>query len=226
MKAYLPIFVYAAVYLVIAGGFLFYYFNKRQLRLHRKWWVLLVVLIFLALAGSETYKGFHQISAQRIPSNNELANALSNGSIASDELLFKSPDGYQILIPKGLTYASSSSVVSLIATNRNSDQKTSFTIVVMKQALVKDVDSLVKDLIQIGAKADPPKTYVFEGKGKNTDQRRGYLETSKNGVLMRTDLLLVQQEKSMYRVAISIPKDNFEREQAEIEKVLGSFKVL
>jgi hypothetical protein len=226
VKAYLPMFVYAAVYLVIASGFLFYYFNKRQPKLYDKWWVLLVVLIFLALAGREAYKGVHQVAAQRIPSTNELENSLNNsGSIASDEVLYKSPDGYQILIPRGLTYTGSKGVVSLIAMNRNSP-KTSLTLVVMKQSSTQPVDGLVKELVLAGAKANPPKTYVFEENGKNTDQRRGYIEGSNNGVLIKTALLLAQHGTSIYRVAISTPKDNFEREQEEIEKVLGSFKVL
>ncbi len=226
MKAYLPTFLYAAVYLVIAAGFLLYYFNKRQPKFHKKRWVILVVLIFLALASRETYKGIHLKMAQRIPTINELANSLSSsGSIASDEVLYKSPDGYQIVIPKGLTYTRSEGVVSLIAMNKNSP-KTSLTLVVLKQPSTQPVDSLVKELIAIGAKANPPKTYVFEENGKNSDQRRGYIEGSSNGVLIKTALLLAQHGKSIYRVAISTPKDNFDREQAEIEKVLGSFKVL
>lgn len=226
MRNYLPNFVYAALYLAMAGGFLFFYLSKRQPRWYKKWWVLLGAFLLLALAGNETYKGVHQYAAQKIPTSNELANSLSSsGSIASDELLYKSPDGYQILIPKGLTYTGSKGVVSLIAMNRNS-QKNSFTLVVMKQSSTQPVDSLVKELILTGAKANPPKTYVFEENGKNADQRRGYIEGSNNGVLIKTALLLAQHGKSIYRVAISTPKDNFEREQAEIEKVLGSFKVL
>ena len=71
-----------------------------------------------------------------------------------------------------------------------------------------------------------PWKYFFEEYDKNIDQRRGYVEDSKNGILIKTALLLAQHGKSIYRVAISTPKDNFEREQEEIEKVLGSFKVL
>ncbi len=226
MNAYLPKFVYAAIYLVIASGFLFSYFNKRQPKLHDKWWVLLGAFLLLALAGNEAYKGVHQYAAQKIPTINELANSLSNsGSIASDELLYKSPDGYQILIPKGLTYTGSKGLVSLMAMNRDS-QKPFFTLAVMKQSTRQPVDSLVKELIQAGAKANPPKKYVFEKNGKNIDQRRGSIEDTHNGVLIKTALLLVQHGNSIYRVAISTPKDNFEREQEEIEKVLGSFKVL
>jgi len=218
--------MYAAVYLIIAGGFLFYYLNKRQPKLYKKVWVLLAVLIFLALGGREIYKGVHEKLTQRVPSTTELADSLSNsGTVASDDFLYKSPDGYQILIPKGLTYTGSKGVVSLLAMDRNSP-KTSLTLVVMKKSSMQPVDSLVKEIIQAGAKANPPKTYVFEENGKNTDQRRGYIEDSNNGVLIKTTLLLAQHGTSIYRVAISTTKDNFEREQAEIEKVLGSFKVL
>ena len=208
----------------MAGGFLFFYLAKRQPKFHKKWWVLLGVFILLALAGNEAYKGVHQYTAQRIPF--ELENSLSSsGSIASDELLFKSPDGYQILIPKGLTYTGSKGIVSLMAMNRDS-QKPFFTLVVMKQSSIQSVDSLVKELILTGAKANPPKTYVFEENGKNTDQRRGYIEGSKQWGFDKNGVIISTAWKSIYRVAISTPKDNFEREQAEIEKVLGSFKVL
>jgi hypothetical protein len=224
VRNYLPNIAYAALYLVMAGVFLFFFRAKNQPRYHKKWWVLLGVFLLLALAGNEAYKGVHQAAMQRIPS--ELNTSLRNsGSIASDELLYKSPDGYQIVIPQGLTYTESRGVVSLLAMNRN-NQKKFFTLVVMKQSSTQPVDSLVKELVQAGAKASPPKKYVFEEKNKNADQRRGYIEDSKNGIVIKTTLLLVPHETSIYRVAISTLKDDFEQERAKIEKVLGSFKVL
>lgn len=226
MRNYLPNVVYAAIYLVMAGGFLFFYLAKKQPTYYKKLWVLLGAFLLLALAGNEAYKGIRQNAAQKIPSIKELGNSLSNGaSIASDELLYNSSDGYQIVIPKGLTYTSSKGIVSLMAMNRDS-QKKFFTLVVMKQSSTRHVDSIVTELMQAGAKANPPKTYVFEDSEKNAGLRRGYVEDSKNGTLIKTALLLVQHDTSLYRVAISTLKDNFDREHVEIEKVLSSFKVL
>ena len=224
MKNYFPYIAYAAIYIVISGGFLFIYFAKVLPKFHKKWWVLLGAFVFFTLAGNAVYKGVYQAAMQKIPS--ELNNSLnSTGSIASDEVLYKSPDGYQIVIPKGLTYTGPQGVVSLIAMNKDS-QKALYTLVVMKQSSTQQVDSIVKELIQTGAKATPPKNYVFEENSKNAGQRRGFVEDSKDGTVIKTAILLVQHDKSVYRVAISTPKDNFDREHVEIEKVLESFKVL
>lgn len=226
MRNYLPNIVYAAVYLVIAAGFLFFYVAGKQPKLHKKWWVLLGALILLSLAGIETSKGFHQHAAQRVPSSNELASALNDGaSVAPDDFLYQSPDGYQITIPKGLTYTASKGVISLIATQRN-DKKDFFTLAVMKQSSTKDADSLAKELVRRGEKANPPMKYVFAENGKNPDRRKGDVEVLKNGVAVKTALLIERHGTSLYRVAITTTKDNFDREQAEIEKIFGSFKVL
>jgi hypothetical protein len=219
-------FVYAALSLAMACGFLFYYFTKRQPGLHKKWWVLLCAFALLALGGNEVYKGVHQNAEQRVPPKDQLENTLSaSDPVASSELLYNSPDGYQIIIPKGLTYTKPKSAASLIATNKN-DPGNSLTLVVMKQSSAQDLDSIVKELVMMGKKAKPPKTYVFQEKNKSADQRRGYIEASNNGATLKAAILLTRHENSIYRVVISAPKTYFEREKAEIEKVLQSFKVL
>jgi hypothetical protein len=226
VRNYLPYIIDGAFDLLMAGAFLFLYYYKKQPKLYKKWWVLLGVLLFLVLGGEESYKGMHQYNAQRIPSRNELENTLSsNGSVASKEFLYKSPDGYQVLIPEGLTYTTSKSAISLIATNRN-QPNTFITLLIMKQSSSQDIDSLVKDLVQIGVKSSPPKKYVFDENSDDSDRRRGYVEALNNGVLIKATILIAKHGMSTYQVMVSTPKNNFERAEAEIEKVLSSFKVM
>ncbi len=225
MRNYLPYFIDGALYIVIAGSFLFLYLNKKQPKLYKKWWVIVTALLFLVLAGDEIYKGIRQYAEQRIPSRNELENTLnSNGSIASKNFIYKSSDGYEILIPEGLTYAGPKNAISLIAMNNN-QSSTSLSLIVMKLSSSQDLDSLVKDLIHIGSKANPPKKYSFEEINNNSEQRKGYVEASNNGILIKAAILLVRHGTSTYQVTISTLKDNFERSESEINTVLSSFKV-
>jgi hypothetical protein len=226
VRNYLPFILDGAVDLLMAGGFLFLYYYKKQPKLYNKWWVLLGALSFLVMGGEEIYKGISNYSAQRIPSKSEIENSLSmRGTFAQKEFLYKSPDGYQVLIPAGITYTSSNGAISLIGT-RKDQPNTSFSLMIMRQSSSQDLDSLVKDLIQVGMKSSPPKKYIFDEGNNDQGQRRGFVETSNNGILSKAAIVIAKHGKSTYQVMVSTPISNFEPTRAEIERVLNSFKVM
>ena len=223
MQNYLPDFIEGLLNILIAAVFVAYFFIPKYPKLYKKKALILGALCLFALGGNGIYKGFNAYLNQKIPTQAEVENSISQkGIVTLKDFIFSSTDGYRVLIPAGFTYSEPGGVISIIAI-RDLNQETSAVLIVMKITESKNLDQLIDDILKLEPNG---KTYFFDKEQKGKDLRKGIVEVQKDGVFVKGAIALIKKGSSIYQVMLSTKVGNFEQIERLFERILSSFEVV
>ena len=132
--------------IMICAAFLLlrYYYNPKASRLYKKKWVLFVCGFLLFYSIFDLVVAYRDYPGSRLPSSIELKKTMvSEGTILTENVIYSSPDGYQILIPAGYTYIKGQSGGLSV-----SAAKEGAALVIAKMSDPNPLDELGSDIIE------------------------------------------------------------------------------
>ncbi len=209
--------------LIAAVILLRYYFKPDVKRLYKKKWVLAGCIFMILYSVVEFGLACREHFASRIPSRESVEKAIrSSGQTASEDFVFSSEDGYEILIPAGYTYIlSQTGGLSLTATKDYS----AFLVVKMQ-------DSASLDAIMDHALAAIRKRHSTLKLNERCNIRisksnavRIDCSVTKNNVPAELILVLCRSGSTLFQLTFSCPQEQFRELKPRYEQILKSFKM-
>jgi len=211
------------IMILAAALLLRYYFKPEAKRLYKKKWVLAGCIIMILYSVIELGLAYREHIGSRLPSRESVEKTIQNsGQIVSQDLMFSSEDGYQILIPSGYTYISSQAGgLSLTATREYS----AFLVVKMQDPA--SLDSIMDNALVAMRKRnstfrlnDRRKISIAESEAVRID-----CYVTKDNVPATLILVLCRKGNTLFQLTFSCPQDSFAELKPQYENILNSFKI-
>ena len=207
--------------MILAAFLLLRFYLKPGVKsLYQKKWVPFGCVFMLLYGGMEIGLAYRDYSRTRIPSRAELIKSIrADHTLAEADLVFRSPVGYSILVPKGYAYTSfASGPFSLTAIKDKS------AIVVGQQPCSDPLDSTVQDVCRYLKKKNP--TYSFSTPvsvqiGK-TPAIRLEAQVTKENVLVKAFILYFKKDGQLFQLMCSCPAAMFQENTNQFENVIAS----
>jgi hypothetical protein len=210
---------------MIIAGFLLLrlYFKPEAKQLYKKKWFPFACLVVILYNFVELGLSYHKYSNARIPSKAALLNAIhDNHTLAEADVLYRSPHGYSILIPKGYSYTTFSAVpISLVAIKDKSD------IAVAEEASAEPLDKAVEEVSLYLTRKNA--TYSFSTPDSfQTGKIPGIcleMQVTKNDKLVKGLLFLFKSDGQLFQVMCSCPAAVFQDNKGQFESVIASLSL-
>ncbi len=210
--------------MIIAAAMLIrYYFKPEAKRLYKKKWVLVVCILLILYSVVDFGLAYREHITSRIPSRESVEKTIQkSGQIVSEDFIFASGDGYQILIPSGYTYTSSQiGALSLTATKDHS------AFLIFKTHDSSNPDRIMDNVLVAMQKKNPTVRLDDRSKLRINESEAVRIDCSvtKNNVPAKLILVLCQKGNTLFQLTFSCPKELFTELNAEYDKILKSFKI-
>ena len=159
----------------------------------------------------------------RLPSRASVEKTIQDsGRIVSEDFMFSSEDGYQILIPSGYTYISSQAGgLSLTATRDYS----AFLVVKMQDSA--GLGSIMDNALVAMQKRNS--TFRLNDRRQisiaGSEAVRIDCSVTKNNVPAGLILVLCRKGSNLFQLTFSCPQDSFAKLKPQYEDILKSFKI-
>lgn len=209
--------------IMILAAFLLlrFYFKPGAKYLYKKKWVPFACVFMVLYSVVDIGLTYREHSKTRIPSKAELERTmLANNTLAEADLVYRSPHGYSILVPKGYAYTHfASGPVSLTVFKDNS------TVVVSKLPTISDpLDKTAQDTCRYLKQKNS--TYSFSAPesvqvGK-TPAIRLTAQVTKESVLIEGVLLFFKNDGQLFQVICSCPEAVFQENKNQFESIIAS----
>jgi hypothetical protein len=207
--------------MILAGLFLLRcYFKPEAKQLYQKKWVPFACGFLILYNVVELGLSYHKYSNDRIPSKAELVNDIrGNHTLAEADVLYRSPHGYSILIPKGYSYTTfASGPMSLVAIKNKSD------IAVAEEASAEPLDKAVEEISFYLTRKNA--TYSFSTPESFQPGRIPgiclEIQVTKNDNLVKGLLFLFKSDGQVFQVMCSCPAAVFEENKGQFESIIAS----
>lgn len=209
--------------ILLAALLLRYYFKPEVKRLYKKKWVLVGCILLILYSVVEFGMAYRKHITSRIPSRESVEKAIRNsGRVVSEDFIFSSGDGFQVLIPTGYTYVSSQvGGLSLTATKDYS------AFIVFKMQDSASIDRIMDNVLVAMRERNPAfrlddrrKIRINESEAVRID-----CSISKNNVPAKLILVLCRKGSALFQLTFSCPQALFVELKAEYENILTSFKI-
>jgi hypothetical protein len=207
---------------MILAAFLLFrsYLNPRVKSLYQKKWVPFGCVFLLLYGSIEIGLAYRDYSKTRIPSKAELIKSIrADHTLAEADLVFRSPAGYSILVPKGYAYTSfASGPFSL------TEIKDQSAIVVGQQPCSDSLDSTVQDVCSYLKRKNP--TYSFSTPVSvqigTTPAIRLEAQVTKENGLVKCYILFFKKDGQLFQLLCSSPAAMFQDNTNQFETVIAS----
>jgi len=209
--------------LIAAAILLRYYFKPEAKRLYKKKWVLAGCIIMILYSVIEFGLAYREYIRAQLPSGASLEKTIQDsGRLVSEDFMFSSVDGYQILIPSGYTYISSQTGgLSLTATKDYS------AFVVVKMQASAGLDSSIDDTLVAMQKRHS--TFRLNDRRKisirGSEAVRIDCSVTKNDVPAALILVLCRKGNTQFQLTFSCPQNSFAELKPQYEEILKSFQM-
>ncbi len=210
--------------MVIAAVFLLRsYYNQEKDRFYKNKGVFLIsisLLIYCAVDLSIAYKDF---SDKQLPTSHEIAETiLTHGVALTENTLYSSKDGYQVLIPSGYKYIKDQSRnLSLSAIKKGA------VLSVLKTASTSSLDKFNDEVIKEMKKRDA-RPIVLSRKIfslNNTEALRLHMEITRKGVVLNILSILVKKDGAMFQLGMVCRKESYDLHSPEFDEIVKSFVI-
>ena len=211
------------IMILAAALLLRYYFKPEAKRLYKKKWVLILCILLILYSVVEFGLTYRERITSRIPSRELVEKTIQkSGKLVSENFIFSSGDGYQILIPAGYTYISSQAGgLSLSATKDYS----AFVVVKMQDST--SLNRIIDNTLIAMRKRNS--TFRLDDRRKirinKSEAVRIGCSATKNNVQAKLIIVLCRKGNTLFQLTFSCPKKLFAELKAEYEKILTSFKI-
>jgi hypothetical protein len=200
-----------------------FYFHPKVGWLYKKKWVLFVCAGMILYSLAEAGLGCRKYFSSRIPSRASLEKTIpGNGQAVTADFILSSGDGYELLIPAGYTYVTPrKGGLSLTATREYS------AFVVFKASAQASLDNIMDNTLAGLQKNNPDfklndrRRIIVSG----SEALRSDFSVVKNNVPARSILLLCRKGNALFQLSFSCPEAQFDKLQAEYERIIQSFKI-
>jgi len=197
-----------------------FYFKPGAKHLYRKLWVLLACAFMVLYSVIDIGMAYRERARTRVPSKAELQRAmLASNTIAEADLVYRSPHGYSILVPKGYRYTHfASGGVSLTAVNDEC------AVVVGRQPCSDPLDKIVEDTCRSLKQRNS--TYSFSApesvKIGKTPAIRVTAQVTKENILVQSICLYFKNDGKVFQVMCSCQAAMFEKNRNQLESIIAS----
>ncbi len=217
--------LYSAFFL-LGAGFCAWFVRSGKLRgkANRQWKKAILYACAAVLLGQGVYHVYNAIGdhrARRVPSSEEIGAALAeNGSLAADDILYRSPDGYEVLIPAGFRYlATPGELLSLVA-RLEEFGVISVSTEKMTGTFRNDTDAILKSLSNT-------ERYTLISSGPASGYESGAVQAEfaiDGGQLAKCQLVLLAKGGKSLMLMIVHPAQPTDDQQRIFDATLASFR--
>ncbi len=190
--------------------------------LHRRWAILggAIALVLMAVTVALVRNGFR---ASRVPAGPRPAEAPPPGAPASADLAYRSPRGFEILIPAGFGHTVPQTGDVVLAITR-SDGAAAFVVATKDDG--KNLDTLVGRIRRRILHRN--RSYRFGSAGSvrpagGTSVAFSY-EATENGSPLRGRLVLVRGKSGLFQIVFSCPANGYPAVESIFDRILASFR--
>ncbi|MBI2438859.1 MAG: DcrB-related protein [Lentisphaerae bacterium] len=200
-----------------------FYFKPGVTWLYRKKWVAVAGAFMILYSVVEIGLAYRELTRKRVPSRAELEEAIqANNTLAQADLLYRSPHGYSILVPKGYAYTHfTSGSLSLTATRDTS------AIIVARQPCHDALEQMVADTCRYLQKKNP--TYAFSDQqsiriGEIPAIRLGVLVT-KEDIPVQSVFLFFKRGNELFQIMCTCPARQYAQDRKQFEGIINSLTI-
>ena len=223
MVKMLPQCIDSVVFILIAVIVLRNYFNPQANQVYKKKIILAGCVFMILYSVIKLGVTYYNYIESRLPSKESIEKKIQNsGQIVSEDFVFTSKDGYQVLIPSGYTYITSQpGGLSLIATMDSS----AFVIGLMQDST--SLESIMdKTLVTMQKKNS---TYRIDDRYKmiinETEGIRAECSVIKNNIPAKQIIVLCKKGHILFHLMFSCPEGSFKDLKRQYERIIKSFKI-
>ena len=216
---------------IFSGGFYYLYFHKKS-KFYKKPWVLRLCVVGMVITigqySFEYWRNMIKSEAAKVERLEKLQNSVAQqGTLATSDVVFESPDGYRILIPSGYTYSKPTVAhVSLVAI-KNFD--TSHTpglsvMVASSNATNEEFSDQARKAMQ---KENSTTKFIDPVRFKNglTEINRVEMTSVREKGNLMSIMLFASNAGKNYTVIIGTRAELFSASKPEFERIVSSFSL-
>ena len=202
--------------------FLRFHYASKMSRFYKKKWVIVACSFIMLYAIIEITDACRNYAQGRLPTKEEIQQPVAaNDSLAGQDHIFKSPDGYTLVVPAGYAYTTlSSGAMSMTAVKKRSKS----AIIVARYETGEDLESLVRETIKVLKRKNP--TYAFPSESPvSIGDKEGIkvdVDVEKEGIPIKGMIIFAQAGNNTFEVMMSCPASVFSEESTEFDKVVRS----
>ena len=207
----------------LISAFIFFtlYSNPKAIFSYKKRWAIVACWFMVIYSLFGLTKSYQTFVKMHFPTKAEIDRAITyNGKIVKKEMLYKSPDGYTVLIPEGYAYSTHpSGAMSLVARKGDS------IIVVMMFPSTDTLEKLMQDSCnhlnkkgQTRSFSKPLPVKINDNNGLRID-----IEAKKQNMRIHSICLFFKKGNMAYQLQLICPQELFTTIKEEYEKVINSF---
>jgi hypothetical protein len=188
---------------------------------------VIIAIFFFAFGGYRIYEGYRDYAKKRFPSPESLLEKFSsNGIVADKKIIYRSPDGYCVLIPQGYEYITMNNSVSL-ATRKNVSENEYAGMIICKLDWNGSCTELAEETLKSIKGKNPH--YSFGGKSmRDFGKYKGVsyeIDIVKNGLPCKELIAFCKQGACVYQIVLFCTQDSFGLCKGEFEEILDSFRL-
>ena len=216
-------FIDNGIMMVAAAVLLRFYFKPVATRLYKKKWIPFACAFMILYSLSEIGLAYREHLQHRLPSQEELEETiLASNTVVESDLLYSSPHGYSILIPKGFAYTEfTSGPFSLTAIEGTTG------LVVARQSCSDVLDTIVPETCRSLTQKNP--TYTFSDERSfsigGTPATRVKIGVTKENGPVQGIILFFRKGRNLFQVMLSCGAGEFSGKQAQFESVIESLEL-
>jgi hypothetical protein len=202
--------------------FLKFYYTSKMSRFYQKKWVIVACSFIVLYAIIEVINAGRNYTEGRVPTKGEIQQAIAaNNTLVDQDLIFKSPDGYTLVVPAGCAYTTfSSGAMSMTAVKKQSNS----AIIVARYQTSEGLERLVEETIEVLKRKNL--TYAFPSESPvsigDKEAIKVDVDVEKEGIPIKGILIFAHAGNSTFEVMMSCPASVFSQESMEFEKVIQS----
>jgi hypothetical protein len=146
----------------------------------------------------------------------------SNGVRADQDVMYRSPDGFVVLVPAGYEYTALTSGPMRLVAKRKTD-----VLAVGKISASSGLEVFVPEVRKHLAKQLPTHTFSdpVPVRVNNVDAMRLESQYVQDGVLRNDVMVFFKPTTDVFELVLTCPRDSLDAHAAEYNKVIGSFRV-